>query len=178
MQPVNEMSSNPPEVAGLLRALAADEAGNGASSAVRRRLLEEVRSLRRNRRRARLKMALAACVLTVATAGQLWYLATADFRGRGSAKSDAVAGLPTRELVTAFFPLRYSSVPMNGGRLLRVQLPREALTAFGIEQNPAGDRSSSQRILADVIVGDDGLARAVRFVRQSTEGVGPKEGFR
>jgi hypothetical protein len=110
----------------MLRALAAAEAGNGASSAVRMRLLEEVRSVRRNRRRARLKMALAAGVLTVATAGQLWYVATADFRTRRNVAPDNVAGQPHREMVTAFFPLRYSSVPMNGGRLLRLQLPREA----------------------------------------------------
>jgi hypothetical protein len=106
------------------------------------------------------------------------YLATDDFDRRGRVVSDDVTGQPHREMVTAFFSLRYSSVPMNGGRLLRLQLPREALTAFGLEQNPTRDGSSSQGILADVIVGDDGLARAVRFVRQTTEGVDPKEGFR
>ena len=36
----------------------------------------------------------------------------------------------------------------------------------------------SQVILADVIVGDDGLARAVRFVRQSTKGTANKKGLR
>jgi hypothetical protein len=174
---MSETPSSQPELAAMLRALAADEAGNAASSAVRMRLLQEVRSVRRNRRRARLKTSLIAAALTAATAGQLWYLATDhSFKQRRWASGEA-ASAPAREMVTTFFPLTYSSVPMNGGRLLRVQLPRDALTRFGLENNWMGDGSSPQ-IQADVLIGDDGLARAVRFVRQSTEGTDSKEGLR
>jgi hypothetical protein len=69
----------------------------------------------------------------------------------------------TRELVTEFFPLRYSNVPARGGYVVRMQVPRTALASFGATA-PAGV-SNDPNILADVVVGDDGLARAVRFVQ-------------
>jgi hypothetical protein len=44
-----------------------------------------------------------------------------------------------------------------------MQVPRTALMSFGVPQfGPPEDRSPT--VLADVLVGGDGLARAVRFV--------------
>jgi hypothetical protein len=59
---------------------------------------------------------------------------------------------------------------MNGGRLaegdaghvVRVELPRNALASFGLPVN--ADRAEA-RVKADVLMGEDGMARAIRFVR-------------
>ena len=67
------------------------------------------------------------------------------------------------EVVTAFFPLGYYSAPnlQDGGELVRVELPRAAVTRFGLPVNMA---RTSERVKADVLVGADGLAQAIRFV--------------
>jgi hypothetical protein len=67
------------------------------------------------------------------------------------------------EVVTAFFPLGYESAPnlQDGGQLVRVELPRAAVARFGLPVNM--DRTS-ERVKADVLVGSDGLAQAIRFV--------------
>jgi hypothetical protein len=64
--------------------------------------------------------------------------------------------------VTPFFPLRYGEPLPANGEIIRVRLPRSALLPFGI---PAGGPNPDRRIQADVLVGEDGLARAVRFVQ-------------
>ena len=48
------------------------------------------------------------------------------------------------------------------GTTLRVELPRSALSSFGI---PVNAEQSGGRVKADVLLGDDGTARAIRFVR-------------
>ena len=45
--------------------------------------------------------------------------------------------------------------------LVRVELPRSAVTALGIPANDFGDAASVE---AEVLVGPDGMARAVRFL--------------
>jgi hypothetical protein len=45
--------------------------------------------------------------------------------------------------------------------LVRVELPRSAVTALGIPANDFGDAPSVE---AEVLVGPDGMARAVRFL--------------
>ena len=45
---------------------------------------------------------------------------------------------------------------------MRVELPRSALMSFGLPMNM---ERAGERIKADVVVGEDGLARAIRFVR-------------
>jgi hypothetical protein len=68
-------------------------------------------------------------------------------------------------MVTVFFPLVYSTVPMSGARLVRLEVPRETVTALGLDADVSMLGTSSPFVMADVVVGDDGLARAVRFVR-------------
>ena len=58
----------------------------------------------------------------------------------------------------------YSNVPVTNGHTIRLELPQAALTSFGLEADDA-----SATVLADVLVGQDGLARAVRFVRPATK---------
>ena len=52
----------------------------------------------------------------------------------------------------------------ESGRVVRVQMQRTALGAFGF---PVNEERITERIPADVLLGDDGSARAVRFVRVS-----------
>jgi hypothetical protein len=68
------------------------------------------------------------------------------------------------DTVDAFYPLRYSTIPVVNGRIVRIEVPRSAPAAFGLD--PV-EFTSARRdaIVADVLVGEDGLARAVRFVR-------------
>ncbi len=67
-----------------------------------------------------------------------------------------------REIATDFIPVMLDPDPFERGRLVRVQLPRSALTAFGL---PVNEERFEERIKADVLVGEDGLARAIRFVK-------------
>jgi hypothetical protein len=151
-----------------LRALAADEAANGASTAVQDRLLDEVRRLRRARRSTVVTMSVLTAALLVTTALPIWHLAAHYPLKPSSSASQDVHVAPDGEMVTAFFPLSYSTVPMSGARLVRLEVPREALTAFGVAATESTGSPASTVVLADVIVGDDGLARAVRFVRPLT----------
>ena len=77
--------------------------------------------------------------------------------------NDTVQATET-EIATDFFPLmnRESLTQLDGGQFVRVELPRSALMSFGLPMNM--DRAN-ERIKADVVVGNDGLARAIRFVR-------------
>jgi hypothetical protein len=68
------------------------------------------------------------------------------------------------EVFTDFVPVGYGSAMdlQEGGQLVRVELPRLALANFGLPVNM--DRVD-ERVKADVLVGPDGLARAIRFVK-------------
>ena len=50
----------------------------------------------------------------------------------------------------------------DGGHLVRVELPRSALVSFGL---PVNFERAGGRVKADVLLGDDGIAHAIRFVR-------------
>ena len=78
---------------------------------------------------------------------------------------------PRREVATAFFPLVYSGIPFTDGQHCPDGVPRTALASFGLASPDADalDAASSRTVLADVLVGEDGLARAVRFVRPRLE---------
>jgi hypothetical protein len=67
------------------------------------------------------------------------------------------------EIATGFFPLTYGGTPnlQEGGQMVRVELSRDAVARFGLPVNM--DRTS-ERVKADVLVGADGLAQAIRFV--------------
>ena len=74
-----------------------------------------------------------------------------------------VAPREDAESVTEFVPLLASSAPpLTSGQLVRVRVPRSALTALGLPLNLA---HAGESVQADVLVGDDGLARAIRLVR-------------
>jgi hypothetical protein len=68
------------------------------------------------------------------------------------------------ENLTHFFLLRYGDdhKPMESGEVIRVQMPRSALITLGV---PVNVERADEPIMADLLIGEDGLARAIRFVR-------------
>jgi hypothetical protein len=78
--------------------------------------------------------------------------------------TNPIANDSESEVATQFMPLDFAG-PINlqdGGQLVRVDLPRSAMLNLGLPVNM--DRYS-ERVKADVLVGADGLARAIRFVQ-------------
>ena len=139
-----------------LRALDADDRETMRVSAdVEARLLAEVRAIAWSQRRRQLHLWLAtAAAIAIAAAG-IWVSAA-----RNQRTTDTVA-----EVTTGFMPLMYSSVPMTDGQLVRLDVPRRALASFGLTPPEMIDTSAAtQMVQVDVLVGEDGLARAVRFV--------------
>jgi hypothetical protein len=147
-----------------LRALAAEDVSLGASTAVEARLMGEVRSIARARRRRIAIVALAAAAVLAIALAVPWKRG-ADNATAGQPSTSASRG---GEVATAFFPLTYSSLPISNAQLVRVQVPRSALASFGLApiDVPASATSgrASATVSADVLVGEDGLARAIRFV--------------
>lgn len=69
------------------------------------------------------------------------------------------------EATTDFFPLTDDEddlTLLESAQVVRVELPASALVAAGL---PAGLETEDQTVTADVVLGQDGLARAIRFVR-------------
>ena len=66
-----------------------------------------------------------------------------------------------REIVTEFFPLLDVAPPFERGELLRVTVPASTMRKVGL---PVNEDRLSEPVYADVLVGQEGLARAIRFV--------------
>lgn len=68
------------------------------------------------------------------------------------------------EIATEFLPLTYDGnmSQIDDGQVVRVELPRSALQSFGL---PVNAERAGERVKADVLLGHDGVARAIRFVR-------------
>ena len=79
-------------------------------------------------------------------------------------QNEITADAKDREYTTDFFLLRYGNdhESMESGELIRVQMPRSALISFGL---PVNVERSGEMVKADLLIGEDGLARAIRFVR-------------
>jgi hypothetical protein len=80
--------------------------------------------------------------------------------GRGAALPAQAA----QEVATEFIPLTQAGpyTQAEEGHLVRVELPRSALASFGL---PVNAEAPAGRVKADVLMGQDGIARAIRFVR-------------
>lgn len=70
-----------------------------------------------------------------------------------------------QEVATGFISLVYENdpLPTQNAQILRVKLPRIALVSFGL---PVSEDRAGESVKADVLVGDDGVARAIRLVTQ------------
>jgi hypothetical protein len=66
------------------------------------------------------------------------------------------------EVMTEFYSLIEDAAPFERGELLRVSLPASAMRSVGL---PVSEEHLDDPVQADVLVGQEGLARAIRFVR-------------
>lgn len=67
------------------------------------------------------------------------------------------------QVATQFFPLDDGlSMPVESGHLMKIEMPRSALASFGL---PTSIERANELVKAEVLVGTDGIARAIRFVR-------------
>ena len=76
-----------------------------------------------------------------------------------------LANHATNEIATEFMPLggdMNTAVLQDGGQIIRVRLRRSELLRFGF---PVNMERYNENVKADVLVGVDGLARAIRFVQ-------------
>jgi len=100
------------------------------------------------------------------TAHQLHeYLHLASALGASATPIASKAKPPSNiEIATDFIPVTYGGAAnlADGGRMVRVELPRSAMASFGLPVNM--DRAN-EKVKADVLMGVDGLAHAIRFVR-------------
>jgi len=67
-----------------------------------------------------------------------------------------------KEVMTAFYSLLDDAPPFDHGELLRVNLTAAAMRSVGFA---VSEEHLDDPVLADVLVGEEGLARAIRFVR-------------
>ncbi len=81
------------------------------------------------------------------------------------------------QVVTVFYQVPYAEPlrPEESKRIVRVRVPRSTLVQFGF---PVDEAQAQEPISADVLVGDDNLARAIRLVggwrpRAATRGARP-----
>jgi len=68
------------------------------------------------------------------------------------------------EDATDFIPLSYGGVqkPMESGEVIRMEMPRSSLIAFGL---PVNVEHADAPVKAELLLGEDGIARAIRFLR-------------
>jgi len=80
-----------------------------------------------------------------------------------SASRQSTSDGAPREFVTQFFPVMQGDelIPLEGGQIVRVRMSRSNLIPLGI---PFNQERVSETIQADVLVSNDGLARAIRLV--------------
>ena len=147
------------ELTRALRRLREEDEALSASPAIEARLLQEVRGLQKPQRswRPPFLAAAAAAAIVLLTLALGWW-------NRAESVPTAVA----QEVTTEFYPLFYGSVPTAQTHLVRLELPRESLARFGLMSADGIDHTPGT-VLADVLIGDDGLARAVRFVQKLSQ---------
>ena len=88
----------------------------------------------------------------------------ASYGGGGGSLAGPTTDARAQEIATEFIPLMQGAPypPAEESHLVRVELPRSALASFGL---PVGAEAAGGRVKADVLMGEDGMARAIRFVR-------------
>jgi hypothetical protein len=141
-----------------LRALSSD-GPRQAPANVEDRLLTEFR--RRSRlRRARVWISAASVGAVAATIAVLLWIGPLVPR---HAASSADAPASTEETTAGFYPLPDAEAlpPVESAMVVRVQMPMASLAMIGF---PINQDRASDRVEAEVLLGQDGLARGVRLV--------------
>jgi len=145
-------------LADALRTTARADAELGASSGVRARLLADVRARRTAHQRRQLAWLAAAAAIVIAVAAARWQMADGT-PSPEPATTVTTGGAAPDVVPTDFLPLRYANVPARSGHIVQMVVPASVMTSFGLEPSSA----DGGVVMADVFVGDDGLARAVHF---------------
>jgi hypothetical protein len=83
--------------------------------------------------------------------------------GSGRKRSVPDIAEQPREIVTDFFPLMDVAPPLGRGELLRVAVPASAMRSVGL---PVREERLDEPVQADVLIGEEGMVRAIRFVSQ------------
>ena len=150
------------------RAIAEADERLGASSAVEASVMAAFDSAARRRRTRRIVSVLGVAAVVVAIAAGALKVRPLN-SGEPSRQTSDLRLETSREVTTAFMPLAYSGVPIADGHVVRMEVPRASLVRFGLlppDIADSGDATRGGTVIADVVIGDDGLARAVRFVRK------------
>lgn len=89
-----------------------------------------------------------------------------ELRRETSAKTQIAKTAPkfspkSEEIKTEFIALAYSPAP-ESGQILKVKVPRSMMVSLGVTSNVG---NVSELVNAEVLLGDDGLARAIRFIQ-------------
>ena len=81
-----------------------------------------------------------------------------------AAKAQPPPAVETPEVATDFFEIPYSEPlrPEERVDVFRMQMPRANMAVFGL---PVSGGRLDSRVTADVLMGEDGVMRAVRFIR-------------
>ena len=91
-------------------------------------------------------------------------IAAVSSKDIGKETASSITSDAAGEITTDFMPVGYASATtlQDGGQLVRVELPRSALVAFGLPMNV---NRYDEKVKADVFFSADGMARAIRFVQ-------------
>jgi anti-sigma factor RsiW len=147
-------------IAGYSEALA--DAGDGAVAAAR--LAEALQS--RQAPKARSAFGFGWWRLVPACAAVVVFGMVLLMRGpalRVAPKATPVATAPADRLANGFIALPYSDQNLSpeGAVVIQVEVPRSAMLLAGA---PVSDTQGTGLVKAEVVVGADGLARAIRFM--------------
>ena len=66
-----------------------------------------------------------------------------------------------KEVLTPFYPLMDDPMPFDHGELLRVRVTASAMRSVGLQ---VSEEHLDDPVLADILVGEEGLPRAIRFI--------------
>jgi hypothetical protein len=158
----NDSNNHNSKLNAALRALREDDARLSASPDVEKHLVSELRAISRARRRnAWLGVSSIAAALLLGIVLYIWRIG--HLQRSDTVQTPSAPQAVSAEVATEFLPLPYYHVPMNTGSTVRIEVPVTALVSFGLA--PSDFREKDGKVQADVLVGEDGIARAVRFVR-------------
>ena len=152
------MNANERELLEGLRALAAEDPRQ-APPRVEQRLLSEFRRRSRLRRARAWWSGAGLGAVAAAIAVLLWI---GPFQPTATkASQDAVASID--EAAAGFYPLPDADAlpPVENALVVRVEMPLASLQMFGV---PIDGARAAERVEAEVLLGQDGLARGVRLV--------------
>ena len=164
------MNESDPKLLETLRALAAD-GPREAPARVEARLLGELRRRSRTRQR-NLRVSVLTGAIAAGIAVLLWMRPAHEVPARTvlppevqvtASEVDQRSWSEDDEVAMNFYRLPDTDElpPMESATIVRLQLPMSSLRLMGLT---VSEERAAEAIQADVLLGQDGLARGVRFV--------------